>query len=269
MKTRILTAVIGLALLVGVLLLPPIALYCAFSLICALAVYETFSVTGLKKHRCMFVFSLLFAVAAPFFGVADSRLLFSAALTIFVLALVLGQLRHHADIPLSETGLAFFCTLILSVGISCTAYCRALNENGLFYFILALIIAWGNDTGAYFAGTFFGKHKLCPEISPKKTVEGLVGGWVFSVAAALLLSYIWQRTAGVAPLYWQVTLTAFLLSPLSVVGDLFASTIKRQSGTKDFGNIMPGHGGIMDRFDSLVFVAPLLFALLHIFTLFG
>ena len=193
MKTRILTAAIALVLLVGVMLLPSPALYCAFTLICVLAVYETFSVTGLKRHRSMFVFSLLFAAAAPFFGVADSRLLFSASLAIFVLALVLGQLRHHADIPLSETGLAFFYTMILSVGISCTAYCRALNENGLFYFILALIIAWGNDTGAYFAGTFFGKHKLCPSISPKKTVEGLVGGWITSVAAALLLSYIWRR----------------------------------------------------------------------------
>lgn len=268
MKTRILTAAIALVPLIGVMLLPSPALYCTFTLICVLAVYETFSVTGLKRHRCMFLFSLLFAAAAPFFGVADSRLLFSAALAIFVLALVLGQLRHHADIPLSETGLAFFYTMILSVGISCTVYCRALNENGLFYFILALIIAWGNDTGAYFAGTFFGKHKLCPSISPKKTVEGLVGGWTTSVAAALLLSYIWQRATGVAPLYWQVALMAFLLSPLSVVGDLFASTIKRQNGTKDFGNIMPGHGGIMDRFDSLVFVAPLLFALLHVFTLF-
>lgn len=267
MKTRILTAVVGIALLICVVLLPPIALYIAFSLICALSIYEMFTVTGLKNDRLLLVSAILFAIAAPFFGVVNSRLLFCGMLIAFVLVLVLLQLRHHSDLSFEKIGAAFFLTLILSVGISCTAYCRAVNENGLFYFILALIIAWGNDTGAYFAGTLLGKHKLCPEISPKKTVEGLIGGWIFAVLAALLFACVWQRFHGVAVSFWQVGLVTFLLSPLSVVGDLFASTIKRQCGAKDYGNIMPGHGGMMDRFDSLVFVSPLLYAGLHIITL--
>lgn len=123
-------------------------------------------------------------------------------------------------------------------------------------------------SGAYFVGTFLGKHKLCPTISPKKTVEGLIGGFVVSVLASVLAGWLYQlylTSQGITAMVslWQIALIALLLAPLSVAGDLFASIIKRQCHVKDFGSIMPGHGGVMDRFDSVLFVAPVMFILVH------
>ncbi len=270
MKTRIITGLVCGALLIGVLLLPPIVAYCAFALIAAIAVWEMFGVLSLRSQHVLTAASMAFALAAPFFGWFESPLLVGIALAIYLLTLILHQLRCHETVSVKDTGVALFMTLLLSVGISSVVYCRTVNEYGLFYLFLNLFIAWMSDTGAYFAGSFFGKHKLCPEISPKKTVEGFIGGWIFSVAITLgftLVCDVWILPETVTPIYWQIGVLAFLLCPLSVVGDLFASVVKRQTGAKDYGNIMPGHGGMMDRFDSLLFVAPLLYAALQFTTL--
>ena len=128
-----------------------------------------------------------------------------------------------------------------------------------------MIIAWFSDMGAYFVGSFLGKHKLCEKISPKKTVEGFFGGIVTAVLFSLLGAWIYQTAfltaTGQQVNYWLVALVALVTAPISVVGDLSCSVIKRHRGIKDFGNIFPGHGGILDRFDSLIFVAPILYIL--------
>lgn len=270
MKLRIVTGLVAFALLVGVLLLPPVALYVGFSLVCALAIYEMFVVTDLQIHRELLVAAMAFGVMVPFFNQSYGRWLAAAAVAIWVMLLIIVQLRKTDTLSVQQVGLAFFLTLLLSIGLSCTAYCRTFNQYGLFYLMLALIIAWGTDIGAYFTGTLCGRHKLCPHISPKKTVEGFIGGWISAVVLSLLWVLLWRRFApsdAAAVSYWQVGLIAFALSPLSVLGDLFASIVKRQYNTKDYGNIMPGHGGVMDRFDSLVLVGPFLYAILHITTL--
>ncbi len=270
MKIRIVTGLVAFALLVGVLLLPPVALYGVFSVICALAIYEMFTVTGLKTHRELLIAAMAFGAVAPFFNQTFGYWLWTVATAVWVLLLMVVSLRKMDTLSIQDVGLACFLTLLLSIGLSCIVYCRTFNEYGMFYLMLALIIAWGSDIGAYFTGTLCGRHKLCPRISPKKTVEGFIGGWVSSVLLCLAWVFIWNRCcpAGLAPVnYWQVALVAFVLSPLSVLGDLFASLIKRQNDTKDYGNIMPGHGGVMDRFDSLMLVGPFLYAILHMTTL--
>ena len=267
MKTRIVTGLVAFALLVAVLLLPPIALYGAFSVLCAMGIYEMFAVTGLKKHRELLVAAMAFGAVAPFFRHAYGHWLWAVATAVWVLLIVVVSLKKLDTLCIQDVGLASFLTLLISVGLSCIAYCRTLNEYGIFYLMLALIIAWGSDIGAYFTGTVCGRHKLCPRISPKKTVEGFIGGWVSGILLCLLWVFIWNRCCpeGLAPVsFWQVALVALFLSPLSVLGDLFASLIKRQYDTKDYGSIMPGHGGVMDRFDSLTLVGPFLFAILHI-----
>ena len=116
------------------------------------------------------------------------------------------------------------------------------------------------DSGAYFAGTFFGKTKLCPEISPKKTVEGLIGGVISNGILMLIISLFYQFVLKGEPIHYLGVLIAGMLAALiGLVGDLTASVIKRQTGIKDYGNIMPGHGGIMDRFDSVLLVAPFMY----------
>ena len=127
-------------------------------------------------------------------------------------------------------------------------------------------MAWIADGGAYFAGTFFGKHKLCPEISPKKTWEGFFGGLVSAIVFAILLGFGYELWDKIFTGEQHFTVNVLVLGIIAVVctflgvlGDLVASLLKRQCGVKDFGNILPGHGGIMDRFDSVLFVAPFVY----------
>ena len=132
-------------------------------------------------------------------------------------------------------------------------------EHGLFYVILGLCGAWIADTGAYFAGRNFGKKKLCPEISPNKTVEGFAGGLISNALLFALIFLIYAKCNHLDFTLLQGCksgLLGLVCAAVSVLGDLTASVIKRQKGIKDYGNIMPGHGGLMDRFDSVLFVLP-------------
>ena len=136
-------------------------------------------------------------------------------------------------------------------------------ENGLFLLVMGLCGAWIADTGAYFSGVALGKHKLCTEISPKKTIEGLVGGILttaiaYSVAFSLYYGFTGKRAA-------VAFVTGAVCAVIGTVGDLSASMVKRQIGFKDYGKIMPGHGGLMDRFDSVLFVLPTFYVFIKVF----
>ena len=128
----------------------------------------------------------------------------------------------------------------------------------VYLVVLPFVISMLSDTGAYFAGKFLGKHKLAPVISPKKTVEGLLGGFVSAVSCMLLYGLILQLACGLQVNYWFALVYGLLGSAAGVFGDLCFSAIKRQVDIKDYGNLIPGHGGVLDRFDSVVIVAPLL-----------
>ena len=129
-------------------------------------------------------------------------------------------------------------------------------DNGLPLFFFVLFNIWATDSGAYFIGRALGKRKLWPEISPKKTVEGAIGG----IASALVLTVIFQL---IHPLFSfsEALLAAIVIAVFGQMGDLVESALKRHYGVKDSGNILPGHGGILDRFDSLIFVLPILHVL--------
>ncbi len=122
---------------------------------------------------------------------------------------------------------------------------------------LVFITAWGTDTFAYFSGYFFGKRKLCPSISPKKTVEGAIGGILGSIITSLIFGYIFLKDH-----MFIIALTGGIGSIVAQIGDLSASLVKRHVNVKDFGNIIPGHGGILDRFDSVLFTAPIVYYVL-------
>jgi phosphatidate cytidylyltransferase len=125
---------------------------------------------------------------------------------------------------------------------------------GLTYIFFALFIIWATDSGAYFIGRAFGKHKLWPEISPKKTVEGSIGG----ILSALLIAFIFSMFSDWNVPALQLYGTTAILSIFGQIGDLVESALKRHYGVKDSGNLLPGHGGILDRFDSLLFVLPIM-----------
>lgn len=127
------------------------------------------------------------------------------------------------------------------------------------YVWIAFVCAWATDTFAYFSGYFFGKRKLIPSVSPKKTVEGSIGGTVGCIAVSLLFGYLFELQ------YVHVIIMGFFGSVFGQIGDLFASVLKRHIGIKDYSNLIPGHGGMLDRFDSILFTAPFVYYYVNIF----
>ena len=145
-----------------------------------------------------------------------------------------------------------FGVLYVSVMLSCVYLIRVMNS-GQYLVWLIFLAAWGSDTCAYCAGMLFGKHKMTPVLSPKKTIEGAVGG----LAGAVILGMLYGMfTTGQAVEYMLICLAG---AAVSMIGDLAASAIKRQTGIKDFGTLIPGHGGVLDRFDSVIFTAPVVY----------
>ena len=141
------------------------------------------------------------------------------------------------------------------------------GSDAIYFILLILGMAWGGDSAAYFTGRFLGKHKLAPVVSPHKTVEGAIGGVFGSMLLAVVITAIYEQIGGLYSLMFSgvgITWRTYLFiavmgaigSGLGILGDLFASVVKRQQGIKDYGKIFPGHGGILDRFDSVMFIAP-------------
>ena len=156
----------------------------------------------------------------------------------------------HNKITINQTIISFALPIVISFAFACLFL---ILSKGLLYILLLCGFAWVTDTGAYFTGVFFGKHKVAPEISPKKTVEGCIGGIALCAIYTFVVSFIMMD--GVK---FPLLITA--LSPIfaiaGMIGDLSASLLKRAYNIKDYGNIMSGHGGIMDRFDSILFISP-------------
>lgn len=276
MKTRILSALVGIVVLIGVLFCPFTWVFSvAASLLAMIAVWELLHNTGLVSRKWFALCGMLFA-GGEVLSCAYAEQLFAAHpvcgwlplifLIMYAWWVLLIVVDKRFGIEKRVATKILLLTLYGTLGFVALARLR-LMQDGLAYVLLPLVISWMSDTGAYFTGYFFGKHKMAPVISPKKTWEGFFGGWVVSIGCAALFGVIYQAVTGVAltvsPL-WMAVL-AFTLAPLSVCGDLLASKIKRQHGIKDYGNIMPGHGGVMDRFDSVVMIAPILLVLLWLF----
>jgi phosphatidate cytidylyltransferase len=157
--------------------------------------------------------------------------------------------------------LTFYALFVYIVGCFSSIVLVRYGNKGGYLYMLVFLGAWICDTFAYFTGKFFGKHKLIPEISPKKTVEGSIGGIVFTVISFVIFGLIVNLGFDADISYIKLCIFAVVLSIVSQFGDLIASTVKRQYDIKDYGNLFPGHGGILDRFDGVMLTAPTLFIL--------
>jgi phosphatidate cytidylyltransferase len=180
-----------------------------------------------------------------------------------VFLLFCGMIRVHTVVTIDNLCYMIATTMLATFSMSClVTLLRSDDFHGVYYVILCLAGAWMGDSGAFFIGRKFGKHKLAPDISPKKTVEGAVAGVVTVAVVFVGFSFAYQIFCGyVYDVFFTVNLLlvgimGIACGVLGIIGDLSASVIKRSTGIKDFGNIMPGHGGLMDRFDSVLFVAP-------------
>lgn len=284
MKVRIISGLVGIVILVGVLLCPyTIALAIAAAVLSAFAVYELLYNTGYVKNLVQVIAGMVFSAAGVMLmylaktafnsGLQNPNdekyrqwcLILMALPLVYAFITLFIWLFNSKKTSFNRACYGFLMTAYPTLGFGCMVMLRETTNNGIWLLILLFVIAFTSDTGAYFVGTFLGKHKMAPKISPKKSWEGFFGGWVISVLCAVGLYLLcWEVEGAVYQkgLFYSLYLyipTAFLLAPLSVVGDLFASLIKRRCGIKDYGNLMPGHGGVMDRFDSVLFIAPFLF----------
>lgn len=163
--------------------------------------------------------------------------------------------KYHAD----QVAFAVFGIIYVPVLMTCLYQIRMLGD-GLFIIPLVFVSAWGNDTCAYVVGMLFGKHKMAPRLSPKKSVEGGVGGIVGAVILGMLYGYFFgDKLPTLASPVLACAVMCGAGALIAVVGDLGASAIKRDMEIKDYGKLIPGHGGVLDRFDSILFTAPVVY----------
>ena len=277
MKQRLISAGVGLVILAVVLFFfDTIILNIVISAISTIAVHEVLLATKCTQHKLLTGTCLTFTASIPFFELMASLRAIPVVCLAFVLILFLILLRQHDVLKIGEVGVAFMVSICIPFSFLSLINIRDQLQNqylSIFCLILTLASAWVSDSGAYFVGRAFGKRKLAPKISPKKTVEGAIGGvvtcTVFFVLFGMLYTYICSAFLNTKVIvnYGYLLIMAPIGSLLSIVGDLSASIIKRQCGIKDFGTIMPGHGGIMDRFDSVLFVSPLFYVAIQYLTL--
>ena len=261
MKIRVISAFVALGILGVVLcLFETFVLDIAVAILSVFAVYEMIRAVGLNENK---KFTAVCAVFAAFFSTTYFSNLFSIAGFVefgFAMVVLLFVMNHHKTMKTTDAAFAFLFTVMIPKAFSTILLFRSYGEPVSYFLVLtSLAVAWLNDTCAYFSGYFFGKRKLCPEISPKKTIEGAIGGVFGDVIICSVLALIFSIATGY-PINW-VSFVLFLPfgAVLGIFGDLCASVVKRQYGIKDYGNIMPGHGGVMDRFDSWIFIAPMLY----------
>ncbi len=243
----------------------------ALSFLSGLSVFELLRCTKHSKEPAVAAPALAIAVLMPF-GIRYGRMLDSGFLNgrvyIFFIAMsllfffiaVTSLVLARKEVNVNETVSSVAVCLYIIFGFSSILLLRD-TENGVYLFLMPFLTAWGSDIFAYLVGRLFGKHKLAPRVSPKKTIEGSIGGVFGNILFFIVYVFILSKTAGVQPNYVPVVVTAVITSVIAQIGDLFMSLIKRHYGIKDFGKILPGHGGALDRFDSLIAVAPFLYML--------
>ena len=273
MKTRVITAIVGLAVLAVVLAFFNTVLFdLVLAGICLLGMHEVFGAVGFgKKQWYLFAAAVPYTLLVMLSSSAAVRALLLPASFLVVLFYNICLIASHSTLDFGKlAGYVYFSGVILFCFYSLIHLKRMLpfatfQYDAIYFILLILCFAWGGDTFAYFAGRAFGKHKLAPIVSPNKTVEGAIGGICGSMLIGVIATVIYGMLSGrYAAFTVEVTVRHYLVvvgmgaiaSVLGILGDLFASDVKRQVGIKDYGTIFPGHGGILDRFDSVMFIAP-------------
>ncbi len=264
MKIRVITATIMVALMIPLFWYSyTVAFPILMAFLGAVGVYEMQDCIGAKKRILSLIPSLAAAVGMPFAARYMRNEIF-VLISVISLALItysyVLSVFSSSKYTVETAGLSSSTTIYISLGFSSVVLLRDM-ANGELIFLLAFIIPWVTDTFAYFSGRLFGKHKLIPEVSPKKTIEGSVGGTLFAVLFTLLYGFIACCFFEARPDYGALAAVSFAVSLLSQCGDLVMSLVKRKFGVKDYGKLFPGHGGVLDRFDSVVCIAPVLWLL--------
>jgi len=250
-KTRVLTAVIGIPVFLGVLYLGGWYWKLTFALIGILAFMEFIQMMSNIQLRPLLLPGLLLLLLLLF---SPDTYLYPGIFSMLILAVIISILKYP-DLTLKDTAISLFGAAYIGFLLSYAIKIADLQQSFLVI-VLALLLTWGSDTGAYFVGKSWGTHKMTPILSPNKTWEGAIGGLVVSAVVALVFFWVIDID-GVGPAY--ALLLGLGASTLAQLGDFFISGVKRFFQVKDSGKIIPGHGGVLDRFDSFLLLVPLVY----------
>ena len=258
MKTRIIAGVaLLIPLLVIVLALPKVWAAILCGVIAAIGAYELLHATGHVKHSRLVAYAMVSGFLMSIWSFAGQSQAWLTLLVTAVFCAYFGEMMaSHVKLTFDKIAMCLVAALIVPYLLTSLVRIHALRL-GRHYIIIPFIMAFFPDTGAYFAGKFFGKHKLAPVISPKKTIEGVVGGAAAGILGMMLYALTMDLAFDMEVNYIYAAVYGVVAAVGSVFGDLCFSVIKRQTGIKDYGNLIPGHGGVLDRLDSMTVVGPL------------
>ena len=275
MRQRTLTSVAILSVSLLVVIFSKYIVYpIALAILSIVGVFEILRVIKRHKFVSLAIPAYILAGAFPvsaYFVTADNGMTFilclAAVMFVFMLYLMGVSIFSKGKIPFSAISEVFVSVAYVTISFTSLSLLRYFDYRvGVFEVVLVFVVAWICDVFAFVIGSKFGKHKLIPEISPKKTVEGAIGGVVFTLIFCLIygvgLDYIVE---GITVNYLFLAIIGVVLAVVSQLGDLVASLIKREYGIKDYGCVFPGHGGIMDRFDSIISISSILLMLCIVF----
>ena len=257
--TRLISGIVLLLIAFGVLYVGGVATLLVTMALSLIGVFEIMRVYKMEKQLPAWVAYITTVVyyGVLYFGRNDLTVPVMIVYLLVILAVYVLTFPKYKD---HEIGMAFLAFFYVSVSLS-YLYQVSLVENGRYLVALVFICSWGNDTLAYCVGRLFGKHKMSPVLSPKKSIEGLIGGIVGAGILGLLFGFYFCFMVKDAPSSIPVifAIVSAVGAIPAVIGDLAASAIKRNNDVKDYGTLIPGHGGVMDRFDSMIFTAPIIY----------
>ena len=269
MLQRTITGVVALAIFLVVLyLLPPVCTVVMFCLLCAVAAHELVNAVGAFKGHPLRWATCAAAALVPLVTANGNAALagFTGLVFGYVFLAFVWAIFDNQRVRFEELSYGFFGGLLIPYMLtSVLRIYRSDAELGQYLVLLPFIAAWACDSLAYTVGVFFGKHKLAPAVSPKKTIEGSLGGLLGGAGGVVLMGYILTTLGDVTVQYLPLALVGAAAAVAGQLGDLSMSLIKRNVGIKDYGKLFPGHGGVLDRFDSVLFTAPI-FEMILIFT---
>lgn len=260
-KTRLISGIVLVAIALLVIITGGNLLLGVMAAISIIGMFELYRVFGVEKSPAGVVgyATALIYYADLLFDIMPERILFGVLFMIALLAVyVFSYPKYKAD----QIMACFFGFVYVAVMLSYIYQTRMMLQGGEYIVWLIFLCSWGSDTCAYCVGVLFGKHKMSPVLSPKKSIEGAVGGVVGAALLTALYAYLFRTQMGIN--MTEVTMLALISAVgalISMVGDLAASAIKRNYDIKDYGKLIPGHGGILDRFDSVIITAPIIFFL--------
>ena len=270
MKKRIITGIVALMVFLPICILSEYVIFpIAMGILAAIGVFEISKCIGWEKKFALTIPVFVLALALPilrFYLNGKSKpnsvfMVYAMASAFLLLVYTLAYVMFTKNKYKLSDALTFFALSVYVIGcfasVVIVRYTNFVPEQGQYMYPIIFLAAWVCDTFAYFTGRFFGKHKLIPAISPKKTIEGAIGGIIFTFIGMMLYGCILHfafKYDGIS--FAHLAILGLVLPIVSQTGDLIASCIKRQYDIKDFGNVFPGHGGVIDRFDSPMLVAP-------------